>query len=59
MSQYLAEKNVKGLKVIKYGGVWVKEGRRRQLDEEECRTSGAEPGAKLKPSPTLLSKVSF
>ena len=28
-------------------------------DEEECRTSGAVPGVKLKPSPTLLSKVPF
>ena len=39
--------------------VWRSLGEGGEGDEEECRTSGAVPGVKLKPSPTLLSKVSF
>ena len=56
MSQYFPDQNVRARKSDQ---VWRSLGEGGEGDEEECRTSGAAPGAKLKPSPTLLSKVSF
>ena len=56
MSQYFPDQNVRARKSDQ---VWRSLGEAGEGDEEECRTSGVAPGVKLKPSPTLLSKVPF